>query len=129
MNVEPVSELLLPVVATAFVVFAAAGAVATRMFARGLVTAGRVWLFVIWVFGAVGVASIGYRQYGLWAAPPAAMAVGLSVAIVYAVARRGSGQSGWQFAAARGSIAAILATALLPASLLLFLVLLGIDGP
>jgi hypothetical protein len=127
MNVEPVS--LLTFVATAFVVFGAAGAVATWIFGRGRVGAGRALLFVIWFFGAVAVASIGYRQYGFWAAPPAAMAVGLSMALVYAIARRGGGQSRWLLAAARGSIAAILATALLPVSLLLFLVMLGIDGP
>lgn len=127
MNVEPVS--LLSFLATAFVVFAAAGAVATRIFGRGTVAAGRVLLFVIWFVATAAVAFIGYRQYGFWAVPPAAMAVGVSVAIVYAIARRGSDHSSWLFAAARGSIAAILATVLLPVSLLLFLVLLGIDGP
>ena len=127
MNGEPVS--LVSFLATAFVVFGAAAAVATRMFGRGAVASGRVSLFVIWFVATVAVAFIGYRQYGFRAAPPAAMAVGVSVAIVYAVASRGSGHSGWLFATVRGFIAAILATALLPVSLLLFLMLLGIDGP
>ena len=127
MNAEPVS--LLHFLATAFAVFAIAGAVAARMFGRGAVAAGRGLLLVTWFVATVAVAFVGYRQYGFRAVPPAAMAVGLSVVIVYAIARRGSGHSRWWFAAARGFIAAILATALLPVSLLLVLMLLGIDGP
>jgi hypothetical protein len=38
------------------------------------------------------------------------------------------GHSSWLLTAAMGSLAAILATVLLPLSLLLFLALLGIDG-
>jgi hypothetical protein len=129
MNVESASQLLLPFVAAAFVAFGVAGAVATRMLGRGGVVAARALLCVIWLCGALAIASIGYRQYGLQAALPAALAVGLSVAIVYAIARRGGGQSSWLLAAVRGAIAASLATALLPVSLLLFLALLGIDGP
>lgn len=127
MNAEPVS--LLSWLATAFVVFGVAGAVATWMFGRGAVAASRGLLFVIWFVATVAVAFVGYRQYGFWAVPPAALAVGVSVALVYVIARRGSGHSSGLFAAALGSIAAILATALLPVSLLLFLMLLGIDGP
>ncbi len=129
MNVESASQLLLPFVAAAFVVFGVAGAVATRIRGRGGVVAARALLGAIWLFGALAIASLGYRQYGLRAALPAALAVGLSVAIVYAVARRGGEQSSWLSAAVRGAIAASLATALLPVALLLFLALLGIDGP
>ena len=126
MNAEPVS--LLAFLATAFAVFAAAGVVATRLFGRGAVAAGRRLLVVIWFVATVAVGFMGYRQYGFWAVPPAAMAVGLSVAIVYAITRRGMGHSSWLLTAVMGSLAAILATVLLPLSLLLFLVLLGIDG-
>jgi hypothetical protein len=127
MNAEPVS--LLVFLATAFVVFAVAGTVATTMFGRGAVAAGRMSLLVIWFVATVAVAFMGYRQYGFGAVPPAAMAVGLSTAIVYAVARRGIGHSRWLVAAAMGSLAAILVTALLPVLLLVFVVLFGIDGP
>jgi hypothetical protein len=127
MNAEPVS--LVTFLATAFVVFTVAGVVATRMFGRGAVAAGRVLLFVIWFVATVAVALIGIRQYGFRAIPPAAMAVGLSVAILYAITRRGIGHSSWLLAAAMGFLAAILVTALLPVLLLVFLALLGIDGP
>ena len=127
MNGEPVS--LVSFLATAFVVFAVAGTVATKMFGRGAVAAGRALLVVIWFVATVAVAFMGSRQYGLWAVPPAALGVGVSVASVYAITRRGIGHSSWLFAAAMGFIAAILATALLPFSLLLLLMLFGIDGP
>ena len=127
MDAEPVS--LLAFLATAFAVFAAAGVVATRLFGRGAVAAGRRVLFVVWFAATVAVGFMGYRQYGFQAALPAAMAVGLSVAIVYAITRRGMGHSSWLLAAVMGSLAALLATALLPLSLLLFLAMLGIDGP
>ena len=86
-------------------------------------------MFVIWFVATVAVALIGIRQYGFRAIPPAAMAVGLSVAILYAITRRGIGHSSWLLAAAMGFLAAILVTALLPVLLLVFLALLGIDGP
>ena len=127
MNAEPVS--LLSLLGTAFVVFGAAGGVAAWLFGRGAAAAGGRLLLVIWFVATAAVVFIGYRQYGFRAVLPAAMAVGVCVAIVYAIARRGSGHTSWLFAAAMGSIAAILATALLPVSLLLFVALLGIDGP
>ena len=114
---------------TAFVFFGAAGGGAAWLFGRGAAPAGRRLLLVIWFVATAAVAFIGYRQYGFRAVLPAALAVGVSVAIVYAIARRGSGHSSWLFAAAMGLIAAILATVLLPVALLLFLALLGIDGP
>ena len=127
MDAEPVS--LLAFLATAFAVFAAAGVVATKLFGRGAVAAGRRVLFVVWFAATVAVGFMGYRQYGFRAVLPAAMGVGLPVAIVYAITRRGIGHSSWLLTTVMGSLAALLATVLLPLSLLLFLAMLGIDGP
>jgi uncharacterized membrane protein SpoIIM required for sporulation len=60
---------------------------------------------------------------------PAAIAAGLSVAIVYAVTRRGAGRRSWPVAAVVVSVAALAATLALPLSLLLLLEAFGIDGP
>ena len=127
MNGQPVS--LLYFLAAALVVFGAAGVVATRIFGRGAVAAARRVVLATWLVATLAVGFIGYRQYGFRAALPAALAVGVSVAVIYAIARCGKGRSSWLFAAAMGSLAGVLATALLPVSLLLLLAQLGIDGP
>ena len=129
MNIQPVSQQLLLFLAIVFIVFAVTGAVATSAFGRGRVATGRALLLVVWLAGTVGVAGFGFGQYGLWAAPPAVIAVGMSVAVVYAIARRRSSHCSWLLAAARGCVASILATALLPVLLIVSLMLLGIDGP
>jgi hypothetical protein len=123
------SPLLLPFALTAFLVFAAAGVIATRAFGRGRAAAGLRLLAVVWLIGTAAVTLFGYPQYGLRVALPAAVAVGISVAVLYAITSRGSRQSDWRLAAARGGMAAVTATVLLLPSLLLLLVLFGIDGP
>jgi hypothetical protein len=129
MNVDVVSPLLLPFLAVAFVVFEVAGALVTWTLRRGSAGATRSVLVAVWLLGAAGVAAIGYRQYGPWSVLPAAVAVGLSVAVVYFIARRGAGRHRWPVAAAMVSVAAIAATVALPLSLMLLLVTFGIDGP
>jgi len=129
MNVEAVSPLLLPFVAIAFAVFAIAGAGAAWVVRQGSAGAGRVLLVAVWFFGSVAITLVGYRQYGLAAVAPAAIAAGLSVAIVYAVVRRSAGGKSWLVAAAMVCAAAVAATAVLPLSLLLLAVAFRIDGP
>jgi hypothetical protein len=85
--------------------------------------------FAVWLLGSVAVALLGYRQYGLWSVPPAAIAVAVSVGIVYAVPRGIAGRQTWLVAAVMVSVAAIAATVALPLSLMLLLVTFGIDGP
>jgi hypothetical protein len=129
MNVDVVSPLLLPFLAVAFVVFEVAGALMASIFRRGSVQAGRALSLVVWLLGSGAVAFLGYRQYGLASVAPAAIAAGLSVAIVYAATRRGASRHSWPVAAAMVSVAALAATITLPLSLLLVLEAFGIDGP
>jgi hypothetical protein len=129
MNVDVVSPLLLPFLAVAFVVFEIAGALATWTLRNGSISAARGVSFAVWFLGSAAIALVGYRQYGLWSIPPAAIAVAVSVAIVYAVPRGIAGRQTWLVAAVMVSVAAIAATAALPLSLMLLLVTFGIDGP
>jgi hypothetical protein len=114
---------------SAFVGFEAAGLVAARICGSAGAAAARLWLVVIWLLGAAGVTAIGWRQYGAWALPPAATAVAVSIAIVYAFVTRRGADTRWPWVAARASMAAVVATVVLPFSLLLFLVWFGVDGP
>jgi hypothetical protein len=116
------SPLLLPFVVTAFLFFAGAGAVLA--FGRGDAPAGWRRIGVAWLVATAAVTLFGYGQYGVRIVLPAAMAVAVSVAVLYAITSRGSRHLGWRLAAA-----AAVATVLLLVSLLLFLVLFGIDGP
>ena len=109
MNVDIVSPLLLPFLAVAFVVFAVAGALMTWKFRNGSISAARGVSFAVWLLGSVAVALLGYRQYGLWSVPPAAIAVAVSVGIVYAVPRGIAGRQTWLVAAVMVSVAAIAA--------------------
>jgi hypothetical protein len=129
MNVDVVSPLLLPFLAVAFVVFGIAGVLATWMFRNGSISTARGVFFAVWFLGSAAVALLGYRQYGLWSVPPAAIAVAVSVGIVYAVPRGMAGRQTWLVAAVMVSVAAIAATVALPLSLMLLLVAFGIDGP
>src|SRR6185295_8915343 len=99
------SPLLLPFMAIVFVAFAVSGAVAALIFAQGRLAAGRQWLVAVWLIGAAVVGLFGYLQYGLRAVLPAAIAVGISVLAIYALTSRGSRQSSWLLAAARGCVA------------------------
>jgi hypothetical protein len=129
MNVESASPLLTWFLVAAFVVFAVASGFAVWSFRRGSVQSGRGVLAVVWIVGSVVVALIGYRQYGLSSLPPAAFAVGVSVLIVYFASRLPAVHASWLAIALLVSAGTVLATAVLPLSLLLFLVLFGIDGP
>ncbi len=128
MNVDVVSPSLLLVLAVAFVAFEVAGALMASMFRRGSVQAGRVVALGVWLLGSGALAFLGYRQYGVASVAPAAIAAGLSVAIVYGVTRRGAGHS-WPLAAVMVTGAALAATVVLPLSLLWLLAAFGIDGP
>ena len=129
MNVEPVSPLLLPALAIAFVFFLIAGALLVSVVRSGAVQAGRVLSLVVWLVGSVPVILLGYRQYGFASVAPGAIAVALSVVIVYAITRLVAGGRSWPAAALIVSLAALAATLALPFSLLFLLAALGIDGP
>jgi hypothetical protein len=123
------SPLLLPVMIAVFVVFSVVGTIATSAFGRGQAAAGRVTLGAVWFFGAAAITFLGYRQYGLPVVLPGTISVGVSVAAIYFIAGHFRGQPGWLHVAAAGCIAGLVATGLLAASLLLLLMLFGIDGP
>ncbi len=84
---------------------------------------------VVWFLGSGALTFLGYGQYGLATVAPAVIAAGISVAIVYAVTRRGAGQHSWPVAAVMVTVAALAATAVLPLSMLWILAAFGIDGP
>lgn len=128
MNVDTVSPLLLPVLAAVLVFFAIAAALLRTVARRGAVQ-GRVLSLAVWLVGSVAVVFVGYRQYGWASVAPGVIAVGLSVVIVYAVARWSVGRPGWPADALAVCLAALLATAALPVSLLMLLAALGVDGP
>jgi hypothetical protein len=115
--------------AVAFLVLLAAGGVTSLLHRTGRVAAGRATLLALWVGGSVALAAVGFAQYGYWSVPPAAIAAALSLLIVYAIAGSGAGAARPLSVGARVSIAAVLATAVLPVALLWSLAMLGIDGP
>jgi hypothetical protein len=112
----------------AFVVLLAAAWLMSALYRRGSAATGRGVLIAIWVAGSLGLAAVGFRQYGFWAGPPAAFSAGLSLLVVYAITARGAARPRPLAASARVSIAAVLATVCLPLSLLWLLAMLGIDG-
>jgi hypothetical protein len=129
MNADVVSPSLLPFLAVTFVVFEIAGALATWALRNGSDSVARGVSFAVWFLGSAAIGLVGYGQYGLWGVPPAAIAVAVSVAIVYAVPRGIAGRQTWLVAAVLVSVAAIAATVALPLSLLFLLAAFGIDGP
>ncbi len=129
MNVATTAPTLLQFLVAAFVVLESAGLVAAWATRSGSAAAGRLAMLAVWVLGSGAVAALGFRQYGFRSVLPAVVAVAVSAGIVYLVTRGGAGRRGWPVAAALVSVAAVVATAMLPVSLLLILAMLGIDGP
>jgi hypothetical protein len=95
---------------------------------------GVAWLVLgaIWICASAAVAALSFRLYRYWSVPPAAIAVGVSLLVVFAITARhtpAANSTAGLATGARISLAAVLGTILFPFTLLLSLVLLGIDGP
>jgi hypothetical protein len=109
--------------AVAFVLLLAAAVLVNLLRRHGRVLAGRASLAGLWVAYTAGLAPLGFPQYGFWSVPPAAISTGLSLLIVYAIVA-----SARSLVVARVLVAAVLATAALPLTLLWSLAALGIDN-
>jgi hypothetical protein len=120
---------LLWFLSAAFLILLAAGGLMSLLHRRGRVAANRAALAALWLAGTAALAAVGFPQYGVRSVLPAAVAVALSLLVVYAIAARGASDAPGLAIGTRISIAAIVATGLLPVVLLWSLAMLGIDGP